>query len=156
MSEKNQDDGIVKTAAIEKPAADQNSFKDRILRLNAFASSFSKTDDIDLEKADRQSLEALNALEATGGLQEMLAAQLFSIHRLQQASIIMARNTNEMSAKQYFGNAAIKLANTFVQQANLLSRLQGNGGQKIVVEHVDVHQGGQAIVGNVTGGTVKK
>jgi hypothetical protein len=49
-------------------------------------------------------------------------------------------------------NTAIKLSNTFVQQAALLAKLQGGGAQKIVVERVDVHQGGQAIVGSIQGG----
>ncbi|KTD31197.1 hypothetical protein Lmor_2804 [Legionella moravica] len=48
-------------------------------------------------------------------------------------------------------NAIVKLANCFVQQTNILAKLQGVGGQKIIVERVDVHQGGQAIVGNIQG-----
>jgi hypothetical protein len=36
--------------------------------------------------------------------------------------------------------------------SNALAKLQGVGGQKIVVERVDVHQGGQAVVGNIQGG----
>ena len=39
-----------------------------------------------------------------------------------------------------------------MQQANTLAKLQGVGGQKIIIERVDVHQGGQAIVGNIQGG----
>ncbi len=82
-------------------------------------------------------------------LQEMLAAQMLTIHQLQQISMAFAAKSNQPNNKQYFTNTAIKLANTFVQQASLLSRLQGNGGQQINVKQVDVHQGGQAIVGNV-------
>lgn len=43
-----------------------------------------------------------------------------------------------------------------LQQATLLAKLQGGIGQKIIVEHVDVHQGGQAIVGNIQGGLGNK
>lgn len=50
-------------------------------------------------------------------------------------------------------NSAVKLANCFTQQAALLAKLQGVGGQKIVVEHVEVHQCGQAVVGNINGVT---
>lgn len=54
---------------------------------------------------------------------------------------------------KYYTNTAIKLANTFSQQANLLHKLQGNSNQKMTVERVHVHDGGQAIVGNVQGDT---
>ena len=43
-------------------------------------------------------------------------------------------------------------SNTFIQQANLLAKLQGGIGQKIIVERVDVSHGGQAVIGTVNGG----
>lgn len=43
-----------------------------------------------------------------------------------------------------------------MQQANLLAKLQGLGSQKITVERIEVHQGGQAIVGNIQGGRSNK
>ena len=49
-----------------------------------------------------------------------------------------------------------RLANCFVQQANMLTKLQGIAGQKITVERVVVNQGGQAVVGNIQGGQIKK
>lgn len=63
----------------------------------------------------------------------------------------MANQTSHMEARQCFTNNGIKLANVFVQQANLLTRLQGTGGHRITVERVDVHHGGQAVVGSVIG-----
>lgn len=65
--------------------------------------------------------------------------------------MIYANATDELELKKYYTNAAIKLANCFTQQANILAKLQGIGGQKIIVERVDVHQGGQAVVGNIQG-----
>ena len=86
----------------------------------------------------------------------MLAAQMLSIHHLQQRSMTYANACEGMKLQQYYTNAAIKLSNCFVQQANMLAKLQGVGGQKIIVERVDVHQGGQAIVGNIQGGMGNK
>ncbi|HLB41991.1 MAG TPA: hypothetical protein VJN02_03890 [Gammaproteobacteria bacterium] len=94
----------------------------------------------------------LKALSAEGGLQEMLAAQMLAIHRLQQRSIAAANICHDVNTAQYFTNTAIKLSNCFTQQAALLAKLQGAGGQEIVVEHVEVHHGGQAVVGNINGG----
>ena len=83
----------------------------------------------------------------------MLAAQMLSIHRLQQFSMARALLTPNTDIEQYLTNTAVKLANCFTQQANLLARLQGCGGQKITIERVHVHQGGQAVVGSMVGST---
>ena len=45
-----------------------------------------------------------------------------------------------------------KLARTFTAQVEALKRYRSKGEQKVTVEHVHVHDGGQAIVGNVEGG----
>ncbi len=130
----------------------QKKLTRRVVRLNALACNNYHREDFDIELAMKKSQDELTALNAAGGLQEMLAAQMLSIHRLQQLSIAMVTECDHPSFKQYLTNASIKLANTFTQQANLLSRLQGNGGQKIIVEHLDIHDGGQAVVGHITGG----
>ena len=147
MTEKSQ---YVSIANTQHPDKERGQFTKRITGLNALTLS---NNDTDIEKALNDSQNGLKTLKASGGLQEMLAAQMLSIHRLQQLSSAMANQPDQIASKQYFTNAAVKLANAFVQQANLLSRLQGNGGQKIIVEHVEVHNGGQAVVGNINGGT---
>jgi hypothetical protein len=131
-------------------------FKKKILRLNAIASNRCSQEGFDVDKAAAQSEHDLNVLGATNGLQEMLAAQMLSIHHLQQLAMAYANEVKLMDERQYYTNAAIKLANCFTQQANLLARLQGNGNQKIIIERVDVHQGGQAVVGSIHGGSEKK
>ena len=52
------------------------------------------------------------------------------------------------------GNLAVKLLRTFAAQTEALQRYRGKGQQKVTVEHVHVHTGGQAIVGSLsqTGG----
>jgi hypothetical protein len=137
-------------SSIKPTNKEYSQLKKKILRLNAIALSKKLTDDLDMEKAINNSNKFLETLNATGSLQEMIAAQLLSIHRLQQISIAMANNTGYSDTRQYFTNTAIKLTNCFTQQASLLAKLQGSSGHKIVVEHVDVHQGGQAIVGLAT------
>jgi hypothetical protein len=128
------------------------AFSSKMLRLNALACNNIKQEGFNLNDAQTESQNNLIALQANGGLQEMLVAQMFSIHDLQQTSMAMANASDSIATKQYFTNAAIKLANSFTQQAALLAKLQGIGGQKIVVEHVEVHNGGQAIVGNISKG----
>jgi hypothetical protein len=49
-------------------------------------------------------------------------------------------------------NQANKLSRTYATLLEALNRHRGKGQQKVTVEHVHVHEGGQAIVGNVTPG----
>ncbi len=50
-------------------------------------------------------------------------------------------------------NALNKLARTFTTQVEALKRYRSKGEQRVIVEHVTVNEGGQAIVGSVeTGG----
>ncbi len=45
---------------------------------------------------------------------------------------------------------ANKLSRTFATLTEALNRHRGKGQQKVTVEHVHVHPGGQAVVGMVT------
>jgi hypothetical protein len=49
-------------------------------------------------------------------------------------------------------NQANKLSRTYSTLLEALNKHRGKGAQKVTVEHVHVHEGGQAIVGNVTPG----
>jgi hypothetical protein len=64
--------------------------------------------------------------------------------------------TNNRPTHEYHLNQVNKLSRTYVALLDALNRHRGKGQQKVTVEHVHVHQGGQAIVGNVeaTGGGV--
>ena len=130
----------------------QDIFIQHLVYEAALASNNFRDDNFNLDGAKQMSVEGLTALGATNGLQAMLAAQMLSIHQLQQKSMTYANAFDDFRMKQYYTNSAIKLTNCFVQQASMLAKLQGVGGQKITVERVDVHHGGQAIVGNIQGG----
>lgn len=93
----------------------------------------------------------LQSLGANDPLMAMLATQMATIHDLQQHHYLVARRISSSEQAQYHTNIAAKLSNVFVQQATLLHKLQGRGQQKVVVEHVHVNNGGQAIVGNIGG-----
>ncbi|MFT4059860.1 MAG: hypothetical protein QM652_09955 [Legionella sp.] len=127
----------------------KKTFNRYIIQENARTLGDVTADNFDIHKATQISENSLVALDAKNSLQSMLAAQILSIHKLQQKSMAYAHAADDFELKKYFTNSAIKLANCFVQQANTLAKLQGVGSLKIIVERVDVHPGGQAIVGNV-------
>lgn len=129
----------------------QDKFTRNIIHEAALACNNISSDNFDLEKAKSLCSDSIAALGAQNGLESMLAAQMLSIHKLQQRSMAYAHASDNLELKTYYTNSAIKLANCFVQQTNTLAKLRGVGGQKIIVERVDVHQGGQAVVGNIQG-----
>lgn len=82
----------------------------------------------------------------------LLFAQMAAIH---QATMTLARRLNHVETlPQQDGaeRALNKLARTFAAQVEALKRYRSTGQQKVVVEHVTVNEGGQAIVGTVTRG----
>ncbi len=127
----------------------KNRFLQDTIRSTANACNNIAREDFDIEKAKTQSESDLTALQVEGGLQAMIAAQMLSIHKLQQTSMALANGLSHGEASQYYTNTAIKLSNTFIQQANLLARLQGGIGQRITVERVNISHGGQAVIGTV-------
>lgn len=138
--------------AADSIAEAKEKFYQHIIQKNATATNNINTEKFDMNKAKQKSSDALTALGANDGLQAMLAAQMLSIHELQQRTMVYAHAVDNHELKKYYTNATVKLANCFVQQANTLAKLQGAGWQKIIVERVEVHQGGQAVVGNIQGG----
>ena len=83
-------------------------------------------------------------------LEGMMAAQLIASH-----SAAMECYRRAMIGEQTFEgrrenlNQANKLSRTFSTLLDALNRHRGKGQQKVTVEHVHVHSGGQAIVGAV-------
>lgn len=91
----------------------------------------------------------------------MLAVQMAAIHN---ATITTARwlaSVETLPQLEVQERALNKLARTFTTQMEALKRYRTGGQQKVVVEHVTVNSGGQAIVGSVShpgpgGGTARK
>lgn len=135
----------------DKLALAKNRLLENTVQSNAPACNNMNHKDFDLEKAKKQSENDLIALQCDDGLQALLAAQMLSIHKLQQTSLALAHGLSFEGVGKYYINTAMKLSNVFVQQANLLAKLQGKTGQKIIVERVDISHGSQAVIGTING-----
>jgi citrate synthase len=110
----------------------------------------------DEQARDRQFKATVAALIGIGPrdeLEGMLAAQLLASH-----NAAMECYRRAMIDKQTFEgrrenlSQANKLSRTYAVLLEALNRHRGKGQQKMTVEHVHVHAGGQAIVGAVTPG----
>ena len=107
----------------------------------------------DAEQVKEQRYAAVDALVGIAPrdeLEGMIAAQLVACHN---ASMECYRRA--MIGEQSFEgrrenlNQANKLSRTYATLLEALNRHRGKGQQKVTVEHVHVHYGGQAIVGKV-------
>src|SRR5436309_10618789 len=87
----------------------------------------------------------------------MLAAQAMAAHHAAMECYRRAMLPEQsLEAWKEQLNQANKLSRTYANLVEALNRHRGKGQQKISVEHVHVHAGGQAIVGAVeTGSEVK-
>ena len=107
-------------------------------------------DDDAIKEMQGLSRAMMRSLAPQNGVQAMLSAQMIAVHHLQMHCSALGRHEQHIERVKNYTRFATKLANTFVQQATALNKLQGRGQQKVTVEHVNVHAGGNAIVGNVT------
>jgi hypothetical protein len=110
----------------------------------------------DAERTHKQQsapLSFLAGIEPKDELEGMLAAQLLASH-----NAAMECYRRAMISEQTFEgrkenlSQANKLSRTHATLLEALNRHRGKGQQKVTVEHVHVHDGGQAIVGNIEGG----
>jgi hypothetical protein len=86
-------------------------------------------------------------------LELMLAVQMLGIHSLSLEMIKRAAAPKATAESVNFAiNRAVKLSKTFTAQIEALNKYRGKNEQKMIVEHVTVNKGGQAIVGNVEQG----
>ena len=97
-------------------------------------------------------LSVVRAVQPRDELETLLAVQMGAIH---SATMNMARRLNHVETipQQDAAERALnKLARTYAMQMEALKRYRTGGQQRVIVEHVTVNAGGQAIVGAVAAG----
>lgn len=97
---------------------------------------------------------AISGIDPQDELQGMLAVQMFGSHNMIMTFCRRAIHP-EQTTEGIDANVAraTRLMRVFLEQIAAIQKLKGQGSQqKVTVEHVHVHQGGQAIVGAVTSG----
>ena len=96
-----------------------------------------------------RALAAVSGIGAQDEIEGMLAAQMVATHVAAIGALRRLRDSGTVTQQDSNGNLAVKLLRTFTMQVEALQRYRGKGQQKVTVEHVHVHAGGQAIVGAV-------
>ena len=105
------------------------------------------------QEQDRQrsaTVVALAAIRPKDELEGMMAAQLVAAHNATMECYrraMLPEQTSEGRSENL--NQASKLSRTYGVLLDALNRHRGKGQQKVTVEHIHVHSGGQAGVGMV-------
>ena len=97
-------------------------------------------------------LAVVKGVEPKDQMEAMLAAQMAAVHNATMTFARRLAHVDNIPQQDSAERAFNKLARTFASQVEALKRYRTGGEQKVTVEHVHVHQGGQAIVGSVTHG----
>jgi hypothetical protein len=95
-------------------------------------------------------LAAVASVQPQNETEAMLAVQMAKTHEFAVALLDRAKQAQHVPTLESYGNMAMKLLRTYTAQVEALAKLRRGGNQTVRVEHVHVHPGGQAIVGNVT------
>ena len=94
-------------------------------------------------------LSAVAEIEPRDTFERMLAVQMAATHVAMVRSgrwLATSDNLNQVNAHY---NGYTKLARAYVSQMEALRKHRNGGKQTVTVQHVNVQDGGQAIVGNV-------
>ena len=124
-------------------------FMDGVLRQLANAVSPGKDAD---EEAINFALAVIAGIEPKDELETMLAMQMVAIHLATMTFTRRLAHVETLDQQHGSERALNKLARTFAMQLEALKRYRTGGEQKVVVQHVNVNDGGQAIVGTVDRG----
>jgi hypothetical protein len=109
------------------------------------------SDETTLARQRNATIEALIGISPKDELEGMLAAQLIAAHNAAMECYRRAMLPEQtFEGRQQSLSQGSKLSRTSAALVEALNRHRGKGQQKVTVEHVHVHSGGQAVVGVVS------
>jgi len=98
-------------------------------------------------------LAVVKGIEPRDQIEAMLAAQMAAVHNATMTFARRLAHVETVPQQDNAQNAFNKLARTFAAQVSALKEYRSKGEQKMIVQHVHVAEGAQAIVGNVNAPT---
>jgi hypothetical protein len=138
-----------------KPIGGSNSDSwNNLLASQAVASLWTKHSDEKQKREQREgTISPLMAIGPRDELEGMMAAKLIAAHNAAMECYRRAMLPEQTAeGRRENLSQANKLSRTYTILLEALNRNRGKGHQKVTVEHVHVHAGGQAVVGMVDGG----
>jgi len=99
-------------------------------------------------------LSVIRDIAPHDAIERMLAVQMAATHVATIRAAGWLSRAENLAQGQTHSTAYAKLARTFAAQVEALRKHRTGGEQRVTVQHVNVSDGGQAIVGNVKAGGV--
>jgi hypothetical protein len=97
-------------------------------------------------------LDAADTISASNSLEKMLAHQMAVCHNSAMRYVSKASLEQDPAHAVRMMNLSVRLMDTFQSGLITLKRLRGTGEQRITIQHVNVTDGGQAVIGQVQAG----
>jgi hypothetical protein len=111
------------------------------------------SDEAALDAQYQATAHAMMGIAPRDEIEGMLAAQMIGLHNAAMECMRRAMLEEQtFEGRRDCLNQANKLTRSYATLMEALNRHRGKGQQRVTVEHVHVHQGGQAIVGTVQAG----
>lgn len=108
------------------------------------------TTDTGQAEADRDFLlSVVEDFAPRDAVERLLITQMAATHVALMRAAKLQADAKYAESLDVYSNSYNRLARTFTAQAEQLRRHRTGGQSKVIVEHVTVNEGGQAIVGNV-------
>lgn len=97
-------------------------------------------------------LVTMNALEPADEMEGMLCTQILSLNEASMKFLSLMCRTEFLERAEKYCNMASKLMRLHNEKIEALARYRRKGTQQVIVQHVNVESGGQAVVGAVNQG----
>ncbi len=154
----NQDDDIPSSIAPDerlgefkaRGGSESDHWNTEIVNQTGQAVWVKNSDPSTLERLAWATVAALEGIGPRDELEGMIAAQLIAAHNASMECYRRAMLPDQtFKGRSEALNQANKLSRTWATLLDALNKHRGKGQQKVTVEHVHVHAGGQAVVGTV-------
>lgn len=148
------DDPLLKVKMLEALGTADSELQCHLLDqvLQTFKGTISR-DGADHEKvatAANNAMSVLNGIQPQDEIEGMLAVQMIGVHNLAMEAMQRAMLGGQTSkGRKVNVDYATKMVRTFMMLMETLKKYRTRGPQKLMVGHVKVSEGGQAIVGTV-------
>ncbi len=117
--------------------------------LNAGGLNLDKMKKNEAEKTINTILDVLHSLKPSDEIEGMLVTKLISINfQISKFMNLSVTENQSIDGEELYINRSIKLSRLFNETLEALMRYRRKGEQKVIVQYVNVNDGGRAIVGN--------
>ena len=142
------------TGQLKRIGGSNSDIWNMLLANQALSSLWNKhSDESNINSQREGTIAGVMGIAPQDELEGMMAVQLIAAHNAAMECYRRAMLPEQtLQGRSEALSQANKLSRTYAALLDALNRHRGKGQQKVTVEHVHVHEGGQAIVGYVEGG----